>query len=276
MIPAAVSIKTFALSLTLLAALSGCGRQTVLVVTASHIDAAGQWPPSTAGFARRAALAGFRVSVQAAAEPMPLAELLAEVDPVPDILILSPWNRFDTPPPLFQETRIIIAGAAPPPGAAENITGLAPDFSDALRQAGRIAGEMALKEDKPAILLADRDLPALKEAYREAAGEALPLIEVLQDENRSADIPPEDFTLQAEESSLLLLFAGGLNLAAYDAGADLGIPVITEFALSGGRWENRIIASIEENQPAMAKKLIAVMKDDIHLPVVYYPASLEK
>lgn len=201
---------------------------------------------------------------------------LADIDPVPDILILNPWNRFDTPPPLFEESRIIVAGAAPPPGASEKVTGLAADFSDALREAGRIAGERALREGKPAILLADRDLPALKEGYREAAGESLTLIEILQDENPSADIPPEDFTLQAEESSLLLLFAGGLNLAAYDAGADLGIPVITEFALAGGRWENRIIASIEENEAAMVKKLIAVMKDDIHRPVVYYPADLEK
>ena len=272
MIPAAASIKTFAASLTVLAALSGCARPSVLVVNAPHIDAAGEWAPATAGFARRAALAGFRVSVQTSADQMPLAD----IDPVPDILILNPWNRFDTPPPLFEESRIIVAGAAPPPGASEKVTGLAADFSDALREAGRIAGERALREGKPAILLADRDLPALKQGYREAAGEALTLIEILQDENPSADIPPEDFTLQAEESSLLLLFAGGLNLAAYDAGADLGIPVITEFALAGGRWENRIIASIEENEAAMVKKLIAVMKDDIHRPVVYYPGGLEK
>ena len=272
MIPAAALIKTFAASLTVLAALSGCARPSVLVVNAPHIDAAGEWAPASAGFARRAALAGFRVSVQTSADQMPLAD----IDPVPDILILNPWNRFDTPPPLFEESRIIVAGAAPPPGASEKVTGLAADFSDALREAGRIAGERALREGKPAILLADRDLPALKEGYREAAGESLTLIEILQDENPSADIPPEDFTLQAEESSLLLLFAGGLNLAAYDAGADLGIPVITEFALAGGRWENRIIASIEENEAAMVKKLIAVMKDDIHRPVVYYPADLEK
>ena len=271
-----VSIKIPLPRLMLLALLSACGSREVLVITDPHIDAAGVWVPSSPGFARRAALAGFHVSVAAGSGESSPAELLADIEPLPDILILSPWNRYDPPSSLPEDIRIIIAGALPPPGAAENVTGLAADFSDAGRQAGRTAGARAAKEGRSGLLLADGDFPYIREGYRETAGEALPLIEIMLQDYLPGDPLPEDFISKAEESSMLLLFAGDADLAAYDVGADGGIPVITEFALGEGPWEERIIAGIEDDQRAMAKTLIMIMKGDIHGPEVYYPARLEK
>ena len=79
----------------------------------------------------------------------------------------------------------------------------------------------------------------------------------------------------AAEASVLLLFAGPLNIEAFKITQNTQQPVITEFALVDGPWNNRIVASIENNNLAMGMAVLAKMLEKTPENVAYYPGRLK-
>lgn len=245
----------------------------VLVVSDPYIEEVGLWPIGSRFFHMGAQLLGFRIIKEYLDDNNTLTKILEKLDTAPEIAVLSPWTVSNAGLASLVDSKIIIAGGNPSQDYAENIIEVVMDPFSAREEAGQMAGNIALKEQKPALILYQGNIDALLEAYELASRGEFPLLK-LQLSDDAASLPKE-FRAMAAEASVLLLFAGPLNIEAFKITQNTQQPVITEFALVDGPWNNRIVASIENNNLIMGMTVLAKMLEKTPENVTYYPGRLK-
>jgi hypothetical protein len=263
--------------------LSSCSPKPILVVSDPFVDIAsgGRWAPAGPAFAVRAGISGCRIVVETAEDANEARNIINEAGDSVEMVLVSPLNAavIGQMPP--GETRFIIAG-----GAAEalgdgpsRVSAVIPDRTAALEEAGTLAGRIASDAGKPAVLLrapagdrASEELDSLEEVFRSTSDEEL-LVHSLG--GREGEIP-EEFTADAEKSSVLLLFAGPANIEAMEKTDDAGIPVVTEELRGSKAWSDRIAASVEDDPRALNRALLEMIRDENGSGVLEYPARIVK
>ena len=252
-----------------------CSRQTALIVSDPYVDTVGNWGLHNWLFGFRSRLLGVQVIHDTLREDHTLSDMIAELAYIPEIVILSPWNADEAARPILSGSHVIIAGGMPLMESPENVTGVAMSRTPMLIDVGRIAGNMALDQAKPAIVLHRGSVDELLAAYEKASEGLYPMVSFEVQDSSGSEPLPEGFVGKAAGASVLILLAGPLNAPAYQATQDIQRPVITEFAFSAGRWTPRIIASIEDDEKRMRKVLLSVMNGRNQELVIYYPGRLE-
>ncbi|OQX28466.1 MAG: hypothetical protein B0D92_08775 [Spirochaeta sp. LUC14_002_19_P3] len=253
--------------------LVGCS-ETVLIVGDNYVDIIDNWGLDSGLFRFRARLRGKKIIHGTADGEFSLTDMIAELAFVPDIVILSPWNAHEAKRPVLRSSRIIIAGGEPPAGSGENVIGTVMDKMQALADIGRLAASMALEQEKPALVLYSDNISELFDAYNDAVQEEFAIIEV-KSSGRMDETLPNEFAGKAADASVLIFLAGPLNIEAFKATQDMQQPVITEFALAGGYWNSRIIASIESDSGRMREVLVSAMNKKVQQSSIYYPGKLK-
>jgi len=264
--------------------LSSCSPQKVLVVSDPYIRLIQKksWAPESMLFRLEARMKGFRITAVTTDGERNLNTVISEQEEVSGIVILSPWNaQFLNEIPEVQ-SRFIIAGGYPPekvpPWLQHNLTALVPDRLHLIEELGEIASGYAEKTSLPALALflteaesRKKELNVLIEAFDN------PDLLIVKEINASGDhqLPP-DFNQISGEASILLLFAGVLNIDALTVSDEYLPPVITESIRDSGAWKSRIAASTEDNSRALRSFLLSEMKSPTGEELIYYPAELSK
>ncbi len=220
-------------------------------------------------------LYGIRVIHELQSDDETLSEIIAELAYIPDIVVLTPWNAEEAKRPLLKRSQVIIAGGEPLANSPENVTGIALDRTQHYTRMGEIAGNMAIDQGKPALVLHNGDIDSLLTSYESITNGRYPILNfpVINDINN--DTLPDGFIEEAAEASVLLLLAGTMNTKAYHGTQNIQPPVITESASSAGYWSKRIIASIENDDRRMRKILLTVMGNKNQDSLIFYPGRLK-
>gem|GEM_PF-743799 len=285
------SVKRLLIPLSLLLLLfSSCNSQTVLVVSDPYISLieGETWGPLRLDFIVKARLSGFKIVKEQTGPELDLSELLSQNIPEttsPDIVVLSPWNARSLNKLTGSAMRYIIAGGNLPENPQDlelpNLSAVVPDRSEIMRQLGKLSREITTSSGKPAFALFSletenqkKERNSLLEAFENSDDITVREIKPLQ--NRGVTALPADFADIAENASVLLLFAGPLNITALSVSDEFLIPVITESINSSSAWYDRIVASVEDNQKALSLALLSEMKVENPEGVRYYPARLSK
>jgi hypothetical protein len=266
--------------------LTSCTFRKVLVVSDPYIENLDgtSWGPGSKLFALRAGLAGFHVTNTQASQENDLTAVLMASEPV-EFVIISPWNAASLKILPAGEQKLIIAGAPPAENTDLPLRSVVPDRSAVFADFGVLTAGIVQRSKKKALAIFNasteskrRELIIFTEAFRDASdGSSNPELLIIRDlsENDSMELPA-DFGELSAEASILLLFAGPLNLQALAASADSSVPVITESLRGSGAWKERIVASVEENTKGMNRALIAELRAEIPEELRYYPATLIK
>ena len=285
------SVKRLLIPLSLLLLLfSSCNSQTVLVVSDPYISLieGETWGPLRLDFIVKARLSGFKIVKEQTGPELDLSELLSQNIPEttsPDIVVLSPWNARSLNKLTGSAMRYIIAGGNLPENPQDlelpNLSAVVPERSEIMRQLGKLSREITTSSGKPAFALFSletenqkKERNSLLEAFENSDDITVREIKPLQ--NRGVTALPADFADIAENASVLLLFAGPLNITALSVSDEFLIPVITESINSSSAWYDRIVASVEDNQKALSLALLSEMKVENSEGVRYYPARLSK
>lgn len=268
----------------LIAALSfSCSPKSVLVVTDPYIETfqGRRWGPATIDFFVKARLAGYRVFVDIAEDQNEFKTIVESQEKVPNIVLVSPLNASGIAHVQSDVEKYIIVGKAPEadaPGDSQIIR-VELDRRMAMEEIGFLAAEIASVEKKPAMALfsssnskRDMEIESLKKSYFSESGEELEVITV----NSLSDELPSHFSDTAVECSLLLLFAGPANIIAMEKTEEQGIPVITESLGIARSWQNRIVASVEDDQKSLNKALLKMMDNEERTKVIGYPAKIKQ
>lgn len=276
------SIKRLLIPFSLLVLLfSSCNSQTVLVVSDPYISLieGDKWGPLRLDFIVKARLSGLKIINEQTSTEIDLSQLLNSVTAVPDIVVISPWNALSLKKITEIPARIIVAGGNLP--EIPNLSAVVPDRSAVMRQLGKLALEITEITGKPAFALIStetdnqkKEKSSLLEAFKNP--DNLIVREIKPPRNGEEVVLPEDFIEIAEEASVLLLFAGPLNVEALSASDEIQIPVITESINTSTAWYDRIVASVEDNQRALSRTLLSEMKAENPEGVRYYPGRLSK
>ncbi len=266
--------------------LTSCSFRKVLVVSDPYIESleGTSWGPGSKLFALRAGLAGFHVTRTQASKENDLTTVLMVSEPV-EFVIISPWNAATLKILPAREQKLIIAGAQPADNTDMPISSVVPDRSAVFADFGVLTAGIVQRSEKKAVAIFNastetkrREMNIFTEAFRDASeGSSNPELLVIRDlsENGSRELPPDLGELSAE-ASVLLLFAGPMNIQALAASADSSVPVITESLRGSGAWKERIIASVEDSTRGMNRALIAELRAEIPEELRYYPATLVK
>ncbi len=261
--------------------LSSCNSQTVLVVSDPYISLieGEKWGPLRLDFIVKARLSGFKILKEQTSAEIDLSQLLTAGTTVPDIVVLSPWNAQSLNKVSGIPVRFIIAGGNLPD--IPILSAVVPDRTEVMRQLGKISLEISENTKKPAFALfypetenQKKERNSLLEAFDNP--ENITLREIKPPGNRGEVSLPADFIEIAENASVLLLFAGPLNVRALSVSDEFRIPVITESINASSAWYDRIVASVEDNQKALSLALLSEMKAESPEGVRYYPAMLSK
>ncbi len=252
-----------------------CSQRTALIISDPYVDTVGNWGGDSKLFIFRSWLKGIRISHEIINDNRTLSDIIAELTYIPDIVVLSHWNASVALRPILSDSHIIITGARPFFEGRENVSSIIMDKATVYADIGRIAGNIAFDQAKPALILhkGDSDVDELLAAYEVAADGLHPIIDV--EVSDSNDSLPDDFTRKASDASVLLLLAGPVNIQAYQATQDSQQPVISEFAYADGRWSKRIIASIEDDHRRLRSLLLSAMDSNNRKLAIYYPGRLE-
>jgi len=269
----------------ILTALSSCSEQNVLIIIDPYIRLVDgdSWAPGSRMFRIKAAMNGFKTTLVSTDAEKDLKTVLSEYSKQADIVILSPWNAqfLDEVPEM--DGRFIIAGGYPPdkmPAWLESkMTVLVPDRLAVMRELGQYAAEYAELQGLPVFALFK------SETYRQRKEMELLLQSfpdrekiIIRDVNSGVgeNQLPADYYRITGEASILLLFAGVLNIEALSSSDESLLPVITESIKASGAWHDRIVASVEDNPEALGDLLLSEMKSGSDEDVRYYPAKLSK
>ncbi len=285
------SVKRLLIPLSLLLLLlSSCNLQTVLVVSDPYISLAEDetWGPLRMDFIVKSRLSGFKIVKKQTGPDLDLSKIFSQntfETSTPDIVVLSPWNAQSLHKLSGSPRRCIIAGGSLPENSQEleipNLSSVVPDRSAVMKQLGKLSREITKSSGKPAVALFSpetenqkKERNILLEAFGSSDGIIIREINPLQ--NGGVTELPADFADIAENASVLLLFAGPLNITALSISDEFLIPVITESINSSSAWYDRIVASVEDNQKALSLALLSEMKAESPEGVRYYPARLSK
>ena len=258
---------------------SSCSPEKVLVIGDPYLESihGGTWGPQSRIFILKARMAGYGIRTVQAYQKKGLSEILS-IDDLPDLVIISPWNAaFINMMPAY-ESRFIIAGAYPSGNSESQVCSVVPYRFDIMKNFGEMAAGIAAGSGKPAVAIFNsvtevqkREMISLIEAF----GSDVSLI--VRDIAEVGDNQlPSDFDKLVADASVLLLFAGPINLTALGASDEASVPVITESLNGSKAWKDRIIASVEDNQKAMNKALLAELKSESPEELRYYPACMVK
>ncbi len=281
------SIKKLLIPFSLLMLLlSSCNSQTVLVVSDPYISLieGDKWGPLRLDFIVKARLSGFKILSEQTSADIDLSQLLSTGSVPPDIVLLSPWNaqslsKLAGNNLTVREMRFIIAGGNLPdkPQVLDipNLSAVVPDRSAVMHQLGKLSREITENIGKPAFALFYPETENQKNE-RNSLLEAFENSDDIIVRDISKAVLPADFADIAENASVLLLFAGPLNIGALSVSDEFLIPVITESINTSTAWYDRIVASVEDNQKALSLALLSEMKAENPGGVRYYPSRLSK
>jgi len=265
--------------------LSSCQFQTVLLVNDPYIQLidGDSWAPLSRLFRLRAWINGFKITKVTTDTDRNLKTVLSENSIPVDIVILSPWNAQSLNEVPEMEGRFIIAGGYPPASSPawleSKLTALAPDRLSVMRELGKLASGYADAKGRPAFALFNTETDSRKKelaVLREVFDNSESLI--VRDVNTGGGDTqiPSDYYQITDQSSILLLFAGTLNVEGLSSSDENSLPVITESIRDSGAWHGRIAASLEDNPKALEALLLSEMKSGSVEGVIYYPAKLSK
>lgn len=254
-----------------------CSGGTVLLLSDPYTETLDDFALHKRIFSVRLRLAGFNVVKKTADAANTLTPILEEMENPADYIVCSPWyaqaSRLSE---MSAFSEVIIAGAVPPQGSSDNITGVSADRSEALTAVGRLAHILVQEAGKPALLLHSGGIEDDIIAGFEELPSEEKLIGIDISGLNSSDPLPQDFTENAANASVILLFAGTHNVDAFTETADTGNMVITEHAWVQQHWNDRIIASVENVGLRMRRAVLRVLRSENEETAVYYPAKLEK
>ena len=266
--------------------LSSCSQQNVLVVTDPYIKIleGDFWGPLNRIFIYKSFLSGFKIKGIQAEPGLELSQILLNTSETPEIVIISPWNIQFLDGIKDFDGRIIVAGAYLPTNLQEGnqyrLSAVAPDRSSVMKQIGELSLEIASHTEKPVVALFNpltdiqkKEMGFLLQAFE---GNDLLIFRDISEGNDGAVQLPDDFTQICNQASLLLLFAGTINISALSITDDSQIPVITESLSSSTAWYNRIVASIEANPKELRAALLSEMRVESHEGIRIYPEKLSK
>jgi len=266
--------------------LSSCSQVDVLVVSDPYIKMieGNYWGPLNPVFKVKALLSGYRIISSQLNPGDELSSIISRYEPQVDIIIISPWNVQFLNNLSEGNSRFIIAGGYPseslPEWMYQNLTAVVPDRSSVMAQLGDIACRIAVETKKHALALYlstyhhEKEMAILLQSFEDS--ESIVVRKVAGNRVDGQIELPSDFLEIAGESSLLLLFAGPLNVTALSSTDDSLIPVITESIKNSGAWYDRIIASVEDNDKELRKALLLELKFESSEGVRYYPSTLSK
>ena len=252
---------------------ASCSQRTALIISDPYVDTVGNWGGRSRLFIIRAWLKGIRISHEIISDNRTLTGIIEELTSIPDIVVLSRWNASVALEPVLSDSHIIITGARPFFEERENVSSIIMDKTTVLADIGRIAGNIAFDQAKPALVLHKGGLDELLAAYEVATEGLYPIVEV--EISETSDSLPDDFIRKVPDASVFLLLAGAVNILAFQATQDFPQPVISEFAFANGRWSKRIIASIEDDHRRLRSLLLSVMDSNNRKLAIYYPGKLE-
>lgn len=259
-----------------------CDTERVLIVSDPYIQSinGGKWSLTETGFAVRAAFSGFDVDSVTLGAQDDLLVFLDSLENQFDTLVVSPWNSFT--PAGENDFRVITAGGAANLPASNTVVSVQPDRSAQMRRLGQLAGDWAVRTGLPAVLLYDssRDVgraetQMLQNGYADV-DETVPRMRIFDVNGEEQGALPPDFITAASEASILLLFAGTLNPLAMEATDEAAPPVMTENLDGSTAWSQRIAASVEQDQKALKRAILAELKNSSPEGTRYYPARVNK
>jgi hypothetical protein len=259
-----------------------CESEQVLIVSDPYIETihGGVWPLSKTGFALRAALSGFKVDSVTLGAQDDVFVFLESQDKQIDAIVVSPWQSLTA----FGNTdiRIIAAGGTANLPISDSVVSVQPDRSVQMYRLGQLAGDWAGRTGLPAVLLYSSskemnrmEAQLLQNGYA-AVDESVPRMQIFDVKGGEQGTLPPDFITAASKASILLLFAGTLNPLAMEATDEAAPPVITEYLYDSTAWSERIAASVEQDQTALKKAIIAELKNSSPDGTRYYPARVNK
>ena len=259
---------------------SSCSPETVLVVGDPYIELiqGSPWVPVSRIFILKARMAGYGISTAQADQEISLSEVISTIEDLPDLVIISPWNAvFLNRLPAY-ESRFIIAGAYPPDITGLQVNSVVPERSDVMKKLGTLAAVIAVESGKPAVAIFNavtevqiREMTSLIEAFGD--DDSLIVRNIAETGDNQL---PSDFDKLTADASVLLLFAGPVNITALGASDDAAVPVITESLNDSRAWNDRIVASVEDDPKALAQALMAELRSKSPEELRYYPARMVK
>ncbi|MDF1569914.1 MAG: hypothetical protein RQ801_08775 [Spirochaetaceae bacterium] len=265
-----------------------CDSEQVLVVSDPYIEAihGGAWPLSESGFAFRAAFSGFNVDSVTPGAEEDLFVFLESLEKQIDAIVISPWQSLSASDAAAavgnNNIRIITAGGAANLPISGSIVSVQPDRSVQMRRLGKLAGEWADRTGLPAVLLYNSsketnrtEAQLLQNGYTDV-DKTVPRMRIFDVAGEEQGTLPPDFITAASEASILLLFAGALNPLAMEATDEAAPPVITEYLYDSTAWSERIAASVEQDQKALKRAIMAELKKSSPDGTRYYPARVNK
>ena len=265
-----------------------CESEQVLIVCDPYIETihGGAWPLSETGFAVRAALSGFKVDSVTLGAQDDVFVFLESQEKHLDAIVISPWQSLTASDAAAavgnNDIRIITAGGTANLPISNSVVSVQPDRSVQMYRLGQLAGDWADRTGFPAVLLYNSskemnrmEAQLLQNGYA-AVDESVPRMQIFDVDGGEQGTLPPDFITAASESSILLLFAGALNPLAMEATDEAAPPVITEYLYDLTAWSERIAASVEQDQIALKKAIIAELKNSSPDGTRYYPARVNK
>ena len=271
---------------------SSCSPENVLSVSDPYIEALEGKHMKFINFmfVLKSRMHGFRITEVRAEPEHDLAEILSEYPEQAGIVVISPWNSLylrkisRNDGQLHPERRFIIAGGYKPENLPrwldDKVSEVVPDRIPAMEKAAEIAADAAERTGRPALALFNATTDSLereKAAIVESFGSSILFIsEDLSEVPEAENQLPAGFSETAEKASILLLFAGPLNIEALTVTDEYLTPVITEYLDGSAAWEGRMVCSVEDNPSALRSALLSEMRLESPDGTRYYDAKLAK